>query len=69
MEKSQNRCMSGRRDRRGDGMGVLVMLGREILSPLFGRYYLATVIFSNMSYGLEMPLGSHRSTNSALVLH
>jgi hypothetical protein len=48
MEKAQNRCFSGRRTRRGAGLSVVLLLGRESSSLWPGRYHLAIGLFANM---------------------
>jgi hypothetical protein len=68
MEKTQNRCLSGRRTRRGARLSVVLLSGRENL--LWSRrYHLAIGLFANMRPGLAIGLGSHRSRNNALGHH
>jgi hypothetical protein len=66
MEKTQNRCISGRRTKRGVALSVMLLPKRENLLFFSRRYHLDTSLCTNMSYGLAMPLGSHGNTNSSL---
>jgi hypothetical protein len=63
-KKTQNGWLFRRRKERGDGMSVVLMSVRKILSLWFGRSHLVTGLTSKMRSLLAMPIGSRRGRSN-----